>query len=282
MNLVRFAVFSAAAGIFLLCSHEAGAGGPTKGHTQIKKRVTQTPRLTLSQKKLQRTRQELVQRKKDSRDGLAKLVIAYEQKLESQTADYLRMKEFYDKDLISNWELKESERAVNSTRSELERLREWIAEDDIALSLTEEAAQEEMERLPVLALGAYDETASLIRYNGGGNWSLAQVEKIKAFFLERFGYPLPVSALGQSPTHDRLGLDHRDALDVAVRPDSPQGRVLIAYLRKDGIPFLAFRNAVRGVATGAHIHIGRRSLRLVQSKQSPANSVAPQKEADQS
>jgi hypothetical protein len=221
MKLVGFAIFGAAVGIFFLSSNEAGAGEPARGHTQIKKRVTQTPRLTASQKKLRETRQELIRRKKDSRAGLTHLVMAYEKKLESETADYLRIKESYEKNLISNRELEERERAVNSIRSEIERVREWIAEDDIALSLTEEAAEEEIERLPAVAFGGYDETATLIRYNGDASWSLAQVGKIKAFFLERFGYPLPVSALGQSLTHDRLGLDHRDAVDVALRPDSP-------------------------------------------------------------
>ena len=280
MKLVGFALFGAAAGIFFLCSNEAGAGEPARGHSQIKKRVTQTPQLTASQKKFRETRQELIRRKKDSRAGLTQLVMAYEKRLESQTADYLRIKESYEKNLVSNGELRQSERAVNSTRAEIERVREWIAEDDIALSLTEEAAAEDMETLPPVASDGYEETATLIRYNGGASWSLAQVGKIEAFFLNRFGYPLPVSALGQSLTHDRLGLDHRDAVDVALRPDSPQGRALIAYLRKHGIPFLAFRNAVRGVATGAHIHIGRRSLRLVHS--APATVVAPPSGADQS
>jgi hypothetical protein len=36
---------------------------------------------------------------------------------------------------------------------------------------------------------------------------------------------------------------------------------LIGYLRQSGIPFIAFRNAVPGAATGAHIHIGKPSLR---------------------
>lgn len=281
MKLLRFAVIGVATGVLLLCSNETTAGGPAKGDTQTKKRVTQAPRLTSSQKKLEETRQHLIQRKKASRDGLAKLMMTYEKKLENQTADYERKKEFYEKNLISSRELQETERAVNSTRAEMQRVREWIAEDDVALSLSEEAAQEEITRLPALALGGYDETVTLIRYNGTANWSLADARKIKAFFLDRFGYPLPISALGQSSTHDRMGLDHRDALDVAVRPDSPQGRALIAYLRKASIPFIAFRNAVRGVATGAHIHIGRPSLRLVQSKQSPANLAPPHREADQ-
>jgi len=60
----------------------------------------------------------------------------------------------------------------------------------------------------------------------------------------------------------RLGFDHRNSVDVAVHPDSVQGKALTEYLRGNGIPFLAFRSAIRGVATGAHIHIGNPSHRL--------------------
>jgi hypothetical protein len=52
-------------------------------------------------------------------------------------------------------------------------------------------------------------------------------------------------------------------MDVAVQPDSPEGEALMAYLRSQGIPFIAFRHAVPGSATGAHIHIGRPSHRIV-------------------
>jgi hypothetical protein len=89
------------------------------------------------------------------------------------------------------------------------------------------------------------------------------VERIDAFFRERFGRPLPVSALGQSLTHDRLGLDHSEAVDVAVRPDSAEGRALMAHLRAAGIPFVAFRGRITRMSTGAHIHIGPPSPRLI-------------------
>jgi hypothetical protein len=59
-----------------------------------------------------------------------------------------------------------------------------------------------------------------------------------------------------------MGFNDRNSLDVAVHPDSAEGRALIAYLRGNGIPFLAFRSAVPGAATGAHIHIGYPSNRL--------------------
>jgi hypothetical protein len=47
-----------------------------------------------------------------------------------------------------------------------------------------------------------------------------------------------------------------------LHPDSPEGKALIAFLRGNGIPFLAFRSAVAGTATGAHIHIGYPSHRI--------------------
>jgi len=38
---------------------------------------------------------------------------------------------------------------------------------------------------------------------------------------------------------------------------SREGRALMTYLSKQGIPFMAFRRAVPGSATGPHIHIGK-------------------------
>jgi hypothetical protein len=71
-----------------------------------------------------------------------------------------------------------------------------------------------------------------------------------------------VSAVGQTPLHDRIGFDHSQALDVALHPDSSEGRTFMDFLRRSGIPFLAFRGAVPGAATGAHIHVGPPSNRL--------------------
>ncbi len=105
-------------------------------------------------------------------------------------------------------------------------------------------------------------TAPVFRGRGANGWSLAAAAQIQRFFIERFGRPLPVSAFGQTPLHDRLDFDHRNALDVALHPESVEGRALIDYLRGAGMPFLAFRSAVPGAATGAHIHIGAPSLPL--------------------
>jgi hypothetical protein len=54
-------------------------------------------------------------------------------------------------------------------------------------------------------------------------------------------------------------------MDVAVHPDSAEGRALMAYLQSQGIPYTAFRAPLAGNATGAHIHIGSPSRRLAPS-----------------
>jgi hypothetical protein len=95
------------------------------------------------------------------------------------------------------------------------------------------------------------------------DWSLADAKKVENFFFTKFGRPLPTSAFGQSEIHDRWGLDHRQGMDVGLHPDSAQGIALVNFLRTEKIPFLVFRHAIPGVATGAHIHIGRPSHRYL-------------------
>ena len=87
------------------------------------------------------------------------------------------------------------------------------------------------------------------------------VSDIKSFFISKFGRTLPVSAFGQTRLHSRLGFDHRNGVDVALNPDSLEGRALLGKLRGFGVPFIAFRKAIPGIATGAHIHVGRPSHR---------------------
>jgi len=62
--------------------------------------------------------------------------------------------------------------------------------------------------------------------------------------------------------HDKLGFDHRNAVDLAIHPDTAEGRAVMDWLRRAGLSFIAFRGAVSGAATGAHIHVGEPSQRL--------------------
>jgi hypothetical protein len=228
--------------------------------------------LSESQAKTFEIRKVLIERKKASREHLRNFLPEYEERLANRTAEYENSKILFEKDLISKLELDNHERALTNARLEVERIRKLIAEDDLALSLVENAAHDEMARRPKLPLGGYEETPVFVRYNGGARWSAAVVKKIEKFYRARFGYPLPVSARGQSATHERMGLDHRNAVDVAVLPDSEEGQTLMSYLRRTGVPFVAFRGQVRAMSTGAHIHIGGPSPRIVEAKQKPVRS----------
>jgi len=139
-------------------------------------------------------------------------------------------------------------------------MRYRVTETDIAI--TEAVLGEKVLRMPVLPIGGFSETAELTRFNGPFKWSLREAPRVEKFFSQTFGRRLPVTAMGQSETHNRLRFDHRDSMDVGLHPNSDEGKALVDYLRKSGIPFLAFRGAVPGVATGPHIHIGRPSGRL--------------------
>jgi hypothetical protein len=100
------------------------------------------------------------------------------------------------------------------------------------------------------------------RYDGDGIFTPQILQRIAAAYEQRFGKPLPVSANGETAVHRALGFDHRGRVDVALRPDQPEGVWLRDYLKARRIPFFAFRQALPGKATGAHIHMGPLSTRL--------------------
>lgn len=100
------------------------------------------------------------------------------------------------------------------------------------------------------------------RFDGDGIFNTVQLARIETAFESRFGHALPISALGETAVHRALGFDHRGRVDVALVPDAPEGIWLREYLTRNRIPFFAFRHAVPGKATGAHIHIGPGSSRI--------------------
>jgi hypothetical protein len=116
--------------------------------------------------------------------------------------------------------------------------------------------------MPPPRVGATYTSAVMIRYNGPAHWALSDATKVEGFFTSQFHRALPISAFGQTAVHTQLGFDHSNSMDVAVQPDSAEGQALMSYLRSQGIPFIAFRHAVAGSATGAHIHVGYPSHRI--------------------
>jgi hypothetical protein len=100
------------------------------------------------------------------------------------------------------------------------------------------------------------------RYDGNGIFNPRTFAKVESAFESHFGKPMPVSAMGETAVHRAMGFDHTGRVDVALNPDQPEGVWLRTYLAENHIPYFAFRQAVPGKATGAHIHIGPQSARL--------------------
>ena len=99
--------------------------------------------------------------------------------------------------------------------------------------------------------------------SGDGAFVYATYAKVEVAFREHFG---------KADAGERHGRDG-GASRHGLRPSRPRGRGpqsrisrkacgCIEYLKENHIPFFAFRQAVKGKATGAHIHIGPMSTKL--------------------
>ena len=227
-----------------------------RAFAQPRSGATRTP----SESDLSRSRAEVIQKLKETRIGAEKLLALHEAERLRLVEEYQRRRELHHQGLISRNEVLQAEQALIQAMGRVNEDKRWLAETDMAI--TEASMRDELLRLPRLALGAYSETSTLLRFNGGTLFKIGDASRVEKFFMETFGRSLPVSALGQTATHDRLRFDHRDAMDVALHPDSREGQSLLNFLRQAGIPFVAFRGSVPGTSTGAHIHIGKPSPRL--------------------
>jgi hypothetical protein len=203
---------------------------------------------------------DLVTAANQYKTSVSALVPVYEAALKSAQESLEKRKELFDQGIISRRDLEAGEQAVNTAKAQLDDARKQVTESDQILA--EARAPKAKILIPSIKSGGYTTASAIIRSGGAAGWSLTQASMVQNFFSATFGRALPVSAYGQSATHDRMGFNHRNSLDVAVHPDSAEGKALIAYLRGNGIPFLAFRSAVPGAATGAHIHIGYPSHRI--------------------
>jgi hypothetical protein len=101
------------------------------------------------------------------------------------------------------------------------------------------------------------------RFDGDGSFTAADFHRVQSAFEQQFHKELPVSAEGETAVHRSLGFDHRGRVDVALFPDTAEGKWLRHFLELSAIPYYAFRSLVPGKATAAHIHIGPPSTRLM-------------------
>ena len=183
-------------------------------------------------------------------------VSAQQSEVEKLTTNTELLRQLYSEGLIARNELEKAEQDLAAARTRA------AEEARIAEELKQKAPEAAKVKTFVKpTLMPLNKTVAVMR-STAGSWSIGSLSAVRQFFSTTFGKPLPTSAVGQSATHDRMGWDHRNAVDVGLHPDSAEGRALIGYLQSVGIPFLAFRSAIPGVATGPHIHIGSPSHRL--------------------
>jgi len=212
---------------------------------------------------LTRLREEFIKATNDYKASLEKLRATYEKSARKAEDDLTKSRELFAAGLISRKALEASEAEVAQTKDKMAEVDQRMksADSQIADTVLEADAEKTLARTKPIPRGGLVSSAAMIRYNGGAAWSLSDAWKVQQFFLGAFKKPLPIAVFGQGAIHDRWRLDHRNAMDVSLYPDGPEGQALLGFLRANGIPFLAFRQAIPGTATGPHIHIGRPSHR---------------------
>ncbi len=212
---------------------------------------------------LSRLRDEFIKAAGEYKTSLEKLQASYEKSVAKAEDELAKSKELFAAGLLARKEVEASEAKLTLARDKVAEVKQRMtaADSQVADTLLEAEAETKIARAGRIPRGGLVSTTAMIRYNGGAPWALSDAWKVLRFFLDAFKRPLPVAVFGQGAIHDRWRLDHHNAMDVSLHPDGPEGQALLGYLRANGIPFLAFRQAIPGTATGPHIHIGRPSHR---------------------
>ena len=258
-NRVHQLVSCVAVLIALLCCFSNAAA--QKKRVSPPKKSTQSAASPVTE--LARLREEFIRLTREAKTSLEKLLATYEKDVQRADDRLTQARELYNQGLISKAQLTESENALAAAHGKVDDTKRQLtnADTQIANTLLEAQAEKQISKTP-LKKGGLVYTTSYIRFNGTSTWTLPDAWKVQRFFQDTFKRPLPVAVFGQGAIHDRWRLDHHNAMDISLHPDGVEGQALINFLRNNGIPFLAFRGAIPGTATGPHIHIGRPSHRF--------------------
>ena len=215
------------------------------------------------QTELSKLRDEYIRLTNEYKASLGKLLPYHENEVKRAEEKLEQAKKLLAEGLIARTQVEENERALALAKEKINETNRQMAnaEAQIAGVLVETAANEEIAKNLRLAKQGLIRTSSFTRFTGAGGWSIGEAWKIQRFFSDTFNKQLPIAVFGQGAIHDRWRLDHRNAMDIQLHPDGVEGRALLDFLQKNGIPYLAFRSAIPGTATGPHIHIGRPSHR---------------------
>jgi hypothetical protein len=209
---------------------------------------------------LSKSKEQIISMAKEHKANLESLIQLIEAEIKRKSEEVEKTRQLYNEGILAKLKVEEREAELAAAKMKLNKPKKEVEETDDLI--TETVAEEQLARMPRPKIGSYTTTNALIRYMGPAPWALENIARVSSFFVTSFKRELPISAFGQSAVHDRMNFDHRNSVDVAIHPDSAEGQALLSYLRSQGIPFLAFRSAVPGAATGAHIHIGNPSHRI--------------------
>jgi hypothetical protein len=193
-------------------------------------------------------------------DQAREMIAAAQRRYDRQKAKLEQQQKLVDAGVMARGELQplEEELASRQLTLDLANSRAKLLEDIMASARRELELQESAKAQSAPSVGG----AVMVHFEGDGQISPTDIQRIAVAYEREFHKPLPVSANGETNAHRALGFDHRGRVDVAVNPDQREGVWLRSYLEKNDIPYYAFRAAVPGKATGAHIHIGPGSARL--------------------
>jgi hypothetical protein len=226
-------------------------------------RKTKKKPATAPPTELTKLREEFVKATSEYKASLTKLLTIYEGNVKKAEEKLELSRKLLAEGLISRLQVEENERALAADKAKVEETRRQMtsADEQVANIFAESEAEKQLAKDLRLARQSLVRTASFTRYTGAPGWVLSDAWKVQRFFSDTFHRQLPIAVFGQGAIHDRWRLDHRNAMDIQLHPDGVEGRALLEFLQKNGIPYLAFRSAIPGTATGPHIHIGRPSHR---------------------
>jgi len=185
------------------------------------------------------------------------MVAAANRRLEREQRKLAHLQKLVDAGVLARGELAPTEQEIESRQLtvDLAKSRAQLLDEIAEIARREDA----LESATVVPPG---ELPAMERFGGDGTFSSQDLKTVTVAYSLAFKRSLPISANGATASHRALGFDHRGRVDVALSPDQPEGVWLRAYLEKKDIPYYAFRGAIPGKATGAHIHIGPGSTRI--------------------
>ena len=225
------------------------------------KKKTPPPPAPVTQ--LSKLREEFIKATNEYKSSLEKLLTFYEADVKKAEDKLEVSKQLLAEGLIAKTQVEENEHALAAAQAKVTETRRQMtgADDQIAGALLEADADAQIAKNLSLAKQRLVRTSSFVRFAGGSGWNIGEAYKVQRFFSDTFRKELPIAVFGQGAIHNRWRLDHRNSMDISLHPDSAEGQALLNYLQRNGIPYLAFRGAIPGTATGPHIHIGKPSHR---------------------